>query len=125
MIKCMSSLLQPYTLPFLHKVHQLLANFQFTVVGFTIGKVYLGPIYKGIYCSYMVFVMQGNTAHHAKNIATTEGHNSWKKGSGKYGNVNHRYSHHHKQAMVNSILHQAESSWYELLPAQAEIDVSN
>ena len=65
--------------------------------------------------------MQG-TANHARNFANTEGFKTWKKDDGKSGNVRHRYSHHHKQAMVNSILHQAESSWYELLPAKAEIN---
>lgn len=73
----------------------------------------------------MVSVMQENTADHARNFASTEGFKSWKKGNDKSGNISHRYSHHHKQAIVNSILRQAESSWYELLTsltAQAELN---
>ncbi len=66
--------------------------------------------------------MQENTADHARNFANTEGYKSWKKGNGKSGNISHRHHHHHKQAMVNSILHQAESSWSEILPAQAEMN---
>jgi hypothetical protein len=68
----------------------------------------------------MVSVMQENTADHAKSSASTESYTSWRKGNGKPGNTGPHH-HQHKQAMVNSILHQAESSWYELLPAQAEM----
>lgn len=117
------------------RLQEMLACLTFAAMEVTRSKAVVGMLARGnvtvaqgmliAFWHTVLHSSKGNTAHHAKNIATTEGHNSWKKGNGKYGNVNHRYSHHHKQAMVNSILHQAESSWYELLPAQAEIDVSN
>lgn len=109
------------------RLQEMLACLTFAAMEVTRSKAVVGllargnvTVAQGLLIAFWHTVLHASkeiTADHVKNSASTEGRKGWKKGYG--------YNHHHKQAMVNSLLHQAESSWYELLPAQADIIASD